>query len=138
MDVVGHAGIISATRPEAVRRRNLTGAAGSTNVLGYLPAGWRWRSSWNVIGDRIDDRNSFPIVRSIEEVSETAGADTLRDAARIGNPFVSASLADYRVRMKFLEPVSSAIPGPMSSLYSGVGRSGRGSDFPYPGPRRVV
>ena len=133
-DLAGEPGILASKRPEAVRERNLTGNTGSSTVRGYLPAGWRWRSRWNVLGDRLDDRNSFPFYSTI--VGQTASS--LRDATRIGQPFRSASLGDYLVDVSFREPVMSPIPGPMASLFAGVGDAGKGSSFPYPGPRKVI
>lgn len=132
--LVGEPGILASQRPQAVKLRNIsTWSGGST--LGYLPAGWEWRARWNVVGRRVDERNTFPMLRSLVSV---ASAADLRDATRIGEPFRSASLGDYLVDISFSESVDSPIPGPRSSLFAGVGDAGRGSAYPYPGPRRVV
>ena len=87
-----------------------------------------------MIGTRIDIRNSFPIIRTIEGQDRTS----LRDATRVGNPFLSQTLGDYIMDLDFMESVDSPIPGARSSLFSGVGSAGRGSAYPYPGPRQVV
>ena len=133
-EITGHAGMLAAMRPQAVRERNFTGNPNSTNILGYLPAAWEWRTRWNHIGRRIQARDSFPLVQNLSEANSAA---ELRDATRINDAFLSQSLGDYTVDCNFSERVHSAIPGAMSSLYSGVGNAGRGSSEPYPGPRRV-
>ena len=132
--MVGEPGMLAAERPNGVRGRNLTGNNAASTVLGYLPAGWQWRSRWNVVGDRIDDRDSFPVYRSLSQQTATS----MRSASRIGDPFRSASLGDYYVDINFSEVTNSPIPGPLSSLYTGSDQSGGGSSYPYPGPRKVI
>ena len=131
-EMVGEPGMLGAQRPTAVRGRNLTGAG--TNVLGYLPAGWQWRARWNVVGARIDDRGSFPLLKNLA----SSTAKQMRNATLIGEPFQSASLGDYMVDMDFSEISASPVPGPLSSVYTGTGDRVSGPAYPYPGPRRVV
>lgn len=132
--IVGEPGILAAKRPEAVRLRNLTPRGGAT-TLGYLPAGWQYRARWNVVGTRFDDQNSFPYLANLE--SRTSAA-LLRDSTIINPVFTSSILGDFQTDLEFDEWVDSPIPGPRSSLFSGTGDAGRGSAYPYPGPRRVV
>lgn len=131
--LAGDAGMLAADQPEAVRMRNIAVDSGTT-VLGYLPAGWQWRARWNLVGHKIDARNSYPLIKSLRGQT----ASSMRDASRINPAFLSASLGDYKCRLVFDESVDSPIPGPKSSLYAGTGDAGRGSAYPYPGPRRVV
>lgn len=132
-DLIGEPGILAAQRPRAVRERDFANSETDT-IRGHLPAGWQWRTRWNLIGTRIDIRNSFPIIRTIEGQDRTS----LRDATRVGQPFLSQTLGDYIMDLDFMENVDSPIPGARSSLFSGVGSAGRGSAYPYPGPRQVV
>lgn len=132
-ELAGEPGQLAALRPQEVKDRNFSATSGS-DVRGYLPSGWEWRARWNTVGARIDDRDSFPLYRDLGGV--TAGR--LRDASRIGQPFLSSSLGDYMIDLEHRDIVMSPIPGPKSSIYAGGGRRVEGSDYPYPGPRRVV
>ena len=130
----GEPQILASQRPQPVRERNISGR-GTTTVLGYLPAGWHWRARWNCVGKRIDAQNTFPILRSIR--GETA--KSLRDATRIGEPFLSSRLGDYYCDLMFNETVDSPISGPRSSVFAGSGKEeGGGSAYPYPSPGHVV
>lgn len=134
-ELVGDPGLLAAQRPVPVRRDGLF-AAGDNTVLGYLPAGWQWRSRWNVVDERIDERNSYPIY---DRDTTRSTRNTLRTAS-VPNPgmFRSTQLNHWLADLSFVERTNSPIPGPRSSLYSGMGMAGRGSSYPYPGPRRVV
>lgn len=134
-DIVGEPGMLGQSRPEAVTGRDITGHAMLNQTIGYLPAGWRWRTRWNCIGTRVDERNSFPVLRSLTSI---ATEQQHRDPTRIGEVFATASLGDYKVNLDFDERSSSPIPGPLSSLYTGTDEEGRGSTYPYPSPRRVI
>ena len=103
-EMVGEPGMLGAQRPTGVRDRNLTGGSGTT-VLGYLPAGWQWRARWNVVGARIDDRGSYPLLKSLS----ASTAQQMRNASRVGEPFQSASLGDYLVDMDFSEMSASPV-----------------------------
>ena len=133
-DIVGDPGMLASERPRNVKRRELADTSSST-ALGYLPAGWQWRSRWNHVGTRVDARNTYPVLKTIS-LSTTAAK--LRDATQINPAFRSTALGDYSVNLVFDEMSDSPIPGPKSSLYAGAPLAGRGSSYPYPGPRRVV
>ena len=128
----GDAGLLASQRPQPVRRRDIEGGA-DNNVMGYLPAGWQWRTRWNMVDARFDRRDSFPVYQDFN--NPTAAA--LRDATNINNVFRSASLGDYQCVLDFFEHSDSPIPGAKSSLFSGAPMSGRGDDI-FPGPRRVI
>ena len=132
-EMAGDPGMLATMRPQPVDERDIANST-TTTLRGYLPAGWQWRAMWNNVGRRIDDRDSFPVIRSVIGQSATA----LRDASRVGNPFLSQSLGDYQINLNFSESVDSPIPGPRSSLFAGAGDAGRGSAYPYPGPKKVV
>lgn len=130
----GDAGLLSSQPPQPVKRKQISGGT-NNHVMGYLPAGWQWRTRWNMVDERFDNRQSFPVYKdnAIADVS----ADTYRDATNINNCFRSAHLLDYQCVLDFFETSDSPIPGAKSSLFSGAPMSGRGGDI-YPGPRRVI
>ena len=132
--IVGEPGLLAAQRPVPVTVQQVAAISSGSATLGYLPAGWQWRARWNCVGSRLDLRDSFPVIRSIS--ARTAAQ--LRDASRIGEPFLSKSLGDYLVDLWFSEDIDSPIPGPRSSIMGGVGDSGRGSAYPYPMEATVV
>jgi hypothetical protein len=90
-ELVGDPRILKATPPQQVTNRELFGT-NLAGALGYLPAGWRWRTGVNLVGPRVDARNSFPIY---PDSPTTAAA--CRDASRVNPAFNSAALGDYMV-----------------------------------------
>ena len=132
--IFGFPAILASRRPSAVRGRNIHGFTGDRTVLGYNPAGWEWRVPWNLVDGRIDEQNSFPILRSIEGENATG----LRDATRVGNIFLSARLGDYLTDLRFSEAVDSPIAGPGQSVMTGTDEGGRGaSAYELPGQANV-
>jgi len=99
----------------------------STTQLGYVPAGWQWRSGHDVIGERVDVRDSFPYM---EEPTTAANA---KDATRIKPAFRSQSLGDYVVDLYVSERSRSPIDGALESYFSGMGGSGAKAEFPKQG-----
>jgi hypothetical protein len=89
-------------------------ATSSVNSLGYLPAGWQWRTDHDVIGKQIYDRNSFPFMEP-----PTTSAET-KDATRIKSAFRSQSLGDYLVDVYFKERSRQPIGTSMDSYFSGM------------------
>ena len=112
--VIGNPAMLAQKRPENVKRRQFMDNLQSTAV-GYLPAGWQWRTRWNAVGNRVADRNSFALIKDLINQNAT----NMRDASRVLNAFASQSLGDYLVEMNFDEQSQSAIPGPMNSLFVG-------------------
>lgn len=88
--------------------------ARNTNVLGYLPAGWQWRSDFDVIGRSIDTRDSFPYHQQPTTAAEA------RDATRVKDAFRSQALDDYVVDIFFNEDSTQPIGGTMDSYFSGM------------------
>ena len=113
-DHVGEPGMPAKQRPQAVRGRDFVNTGGAS-LMGYLPAGWRWRSRWNIVGERLEDRGSFPVLREIG----FGDAAQHRDARRIQRAFRTEALGHYDVDLDFDEISESAIPGPRSSLFTG-------------------
>lgn len=134
-ELVGHPEMLGAQQPRPVTVQKMTGT-GAMDTLGYLPSGWEWRARWDCVGSAPDLRNSFPFIKNLETATSASG---LRDATNIGEPFRSVALGHYLVNVMWQEDsFSSPVMGPRSSLYAGSGRTVRGGDYPYPGPRRVT
>lgn len=104
---------LSSAMPVEVQRRDLQQTASAT-VLGYLPAGWQWRTSHDVIGERIDTRDSFPY-----HLGPSTQADA-KDATRVKDAFRSQSLGDYMVDLYFQEDCQQPIGTSMDSYFSGM------------------
>jgi hypothetical protein len=122
---VGDNEILGSMDPELVDRRYVVNAGTSGN-LGYLPAGWRWRYGWNLVGTRIDNRDTFPIY-------DGSSYGHFRDATSVHSAFRSTSLGDYRVNLNFKEQSYSGMPGALSSYYVGEKGKKDGREFITPG-----
>jgi len=123
---VGDTEILGAQMPQLVQARDLF-ANNSNTDLGYLPAGWQWRGGHDVIGTRIDQRDSFPYYRI---PGTTAQA---RDATRTNPAFRSNALGDYVVDIWFHEKSRSYLDTSLESYFSGMTGSADKSEFPKQG-----
>jgi hypothetical protein len=129
-EMVGDPSILAATRPQQVEIRDVMNSSSSTS-LGYLPAGWQWRSQNNFIDERIVERESFPIMKVPTTAAEA------RNAEMHENAFRSQALKDFLVDIYAGEYSSSAIPNALSSFYVGMGDAGKGNKNPYPKQGKV-
>lgn len=118
--------ILAASQPQEVLLSQLE-TSNSPTSMGYAPAGWQWRAQHDVIGRRIDTRDSFPYMQN-----PTTPANA-KDATRIKQAFRSQSLGDYLVDLYFHENVKSPINSSMESYMSGMGGSKNNSEFPKQG-----
>lgn len=100
---------------------------GNATSLGRLPAGWQWRCGHDVLGERIDVRNSFPYMLAPETAPQA------KDATRIKPAFRSQSLGDYVVDCYIGESSRSPIDGALESYFSGMRGRGDGTEFPARG-----
>lgn len=104
----------------------------TTTAIGYLPAGWQWRSDHDVIGPRIDAADSFPYMNAPTTQSEC------KDATRIKDAFRSQRLGDYVVDCYFSEdsyqPHGTAMDSYLSGMMDHTRNIGNSSDeFPHGG-----
>lgn len=125
-EFVGDADILGQSPPVQIDFDQVILPGGSGN-MGWLPAGWQWRSGFNVVGDRIDQRDSFPYMNN------PGNTANLRDATRIKDAFRSQSLGDYVVDTYFTETSHSRINNSMESYYSGMTSSRNDAEFPKGG-----
>lgn len=130
-DLLGDPEWISVAEPQRVLARDVF-MTSSTTLLGYLPAGWQWRSDHDVIGARIDELNSFPYMNAPTTQTEC------KDATRIKNAFRSQRLGDYVADIYIKEESQQPIGTSMDSYMSGmldhtrnIGNSG--AEFPHGG-----
>lgn len=124
--LVGDPDILGASMPVEVQTRDIH-LAGGTLALGFLPAGWQWRSGHDVIGDRIDVRDSFPYMQN------PSSASHIRDATRIKDAFRSQSLGDYVLDVYVSESSRNRINTSMESYFSGLTESRNQAEFPKGG-----
>jgi hypothetical protein len=131
-EFVGDPEYLDSAAPVEVQRRDIFQNNSSTS-LGYLPAGWQWRTGHDVIGKRVDERNSFPYMQ-IPTTKEEA-----KDATRIKNAFTSVGLghylADIYITENSFQPIGDSIDSYMSGMYDQTTprTSGRGDEFPKGG-----
>jgi len=108
--------------PRAVQSDMLfTGNGDPGFDMGYLPAGWQWRSGFDVIDQRIDARDTFPYMRTPTTWEES------KDASRVNPAFISGGLGDYVADLYFTENSRSLVNTAAESWYSGM-RGGRNND----------
>lgn len=119
---VGDPFILGASQPQGVEIRDVLDND-SNEQLGYLPAGWQWRAENNLIGDRIDVRDSFPYMTVPTNAAEARNA-SLRTSA-----FRSQALEDYVVDLYFNYKSSSLINSEMSSFTIGMEESSNKSAY---------
>jgi hypothetical protein len=122
-EITGDPYYFKAAPPQEVLINDISTSA-SSNSLGYLPAGWQWRSDHDVVGERIDNRNSFPMM-----FTPTTQAEG-KDATRIRDVFRSQSLGDYVVDLYFKEQSRMPIPPAIESYM--LGDAGRPNDDEFP------
>jgi len=125
-ELVGDPEILKSMPPQEVQIRDVAGDA-STTVLGYLPAGWQWRSGHDVIGQRVDLADSFPYM----QIPTTQG--NAKDATRIKDAFRSAALGDYMVDLYCQEMSRNMIGASLESYFSGMTGDGSKAEFPKQG-----
>ena len=104
----------------------------SSTSIGYLPAGWQWRSDHDVIGSRIDAADSFPYMNAPTTQAEC------KDATRIKDAFRSSRLGDYVADIYFTEtskqPVGTAMDSYMSGMMDHTRNMGNtNAEFPHGG-----
>jgi len=125
-ETVGDAEMISAMMPVDLEQRDVCTTTNATS-LGFVPAGWQWRSGHDVVGQAVDVRDSFPYM----DIPTTAANS--KDATRIKPAFRSQSLGDYMADIYISERSRSPIGGSLESYFSGMAGSGSKAEFPKQG-----
>lgn len=123
VDLIGDPEILRNMKPQDVRIKDIATST-STTSLGYLPAGWRWRHGWDVIGKNIDIADSFPYMQM-----PTSQANA-KDATRVKDAFRSSALGDYICDLEFSEKSKNLHGSALESYFSGM--TGAGSDAAFP------
>lgn len=118
--------ILGSAMPQEVQLREVA-ATNATTVLGYHPAGWQWRAAHDVIGKRIDERDSFPYMET------PTSQENAKDATRIKQAFRSQSLGDYLVDCYFHENIRSPLGTSKESYFAGMEGFKDRSEFPDQG-----
>jgi hypothetical protein len=130
-DNVADPEMIGNEHPQSVRSDDLFGDTAAT-VMGYLPAGWKWRCDHDVIGSRIYKRKSFPYMQVPTTQAEA------KDATRIQAAFRSQSLGDYMADIYFDEKSYQPVGTAADSYFSGMiddtrNMSNSNDEFPFGG-----
>jgi len=123
---VGDVEMLQAMQPQEILERDVTLSLG-TNSLGYVPAGWQWRAGHDVVGGRVDIRDSFPYMEAPTTLANS------KDATRIKPAFRSQSLGDYMVDVYIDEQTRSPISSSLESYFSGMQGAGSKAEFPKQG-----
>ncbi len=123
---------LAAAMPQEVERRDMFHTT-STDTMGFLPAGWQWRTDHDIVGQRIEARDSFPMMLTPNSYLNS------KDAMRIKDAFRSSALGDYLVDVFIKEDSTQPIGDSMDSYMSGMvdetkpHTSGKGAEFPKGG-----
>ena len=123
---------LASQQPQSVELRDVYQTSSATS-LGYLPAGWQWRCSHDVIGKSVDSRDSFAY-----SIPPTTQAEA-KDATNVKSAFRSQALDDYLVDIYFSEDCTQPIGDAMDSYMSGMmdeatpRTGGRNDEFPKGG-----
>jgi hypothetical protein len=126
-EFTGDPEIMSTRPPTGVGLSDIFPTSSATS-LGVLPAGWQWRCENHVIDERIQERNSFPVMRYPTNAAEA------RDASRRNNAFRSQALGDYLSDIYFSIDSYAPIPSAMESYFVGMDiprHSGQGGAYPH-------
>ena len=123
-EMVGDPEMLRSMAPVPVTVGEVATEGVAATQLGYAPAGWQWRTGHDVVGSRIDARNSFPYMLS------PSTQENAKDATRVRPAFRSSSLGDYMVDLYVSESTRSPIAGSLESYFSGM--TGKGSDAEFP------
>lgn len=113
---MGYGSVLETMPPVGVREREILAGSAASNVRGYQPAGWQWRTGWNDISKVIRDRASFPYL-----MDGGTSASQWRDATRVFQAFGNLSLGDAFLDVTLNEPCSMAIPEAGRSVFAGGG-----------------
>lgn len=123
---------LATAKPVAVEQQDFM-QGGTATTFGYAGAGWRWKSDHDVIGKRIDVRNSFPYMELPTSQAEC------KDASRVKPAFRSIALGDFLCDIYFTENCQQPIGDAMDSYFSGMLNEtspfpgGRNDEFPHGG-----
>jgi len=125
-EMVGDAEMLRSMAPVEILEDDVVASAG-TGSLGFVPAGWQWRAGHDVIGSRVDVRDSFPYMDNPSTFANS------KDASRIKPAFRSQSLGDYMADIYISERTRSPINSALESYFSGLTGSGSKAEFPKQG-----
>jgi hypothetical protein len=125
-DLVGDPEVLRNMKPQEVTIRDICTNNGTTS-LGYLPAGWRWKMGWDVVGRRIDDANSFPMM------NQPSSKENAKDATRIKDAFRSAALGHYIVDLDIGEASRNLHGSALESYFSGMTGAASNAEIPKQG-----
>ena len=112
-NIIADPEILSALPPQQVQLGDVFMTDSSTPI-GYLPAGWPWRSDHDVIGSRIDAADSFPYMNAPTTQAEC------KDATRVKDAFRSQRLGNYVADIYFQEESYQPTGTAMDSYLSGM------------------
>lgn len=128
-ELTGDPEYLSVAQPVGVEFRDLM-LTGDASLIGYLPAGWQWRTGFDVIGRKIDERDSFPMMQTPTTQAEC------KDATRIKPAFTQQGLGDYLgdiyIDIQSRLPIASAIDSYMSGMNDDARPKVSGAGDTYP------
>jgi hypothetical protein len=123
---VGDPDILGSMPPQPVQIQDVQTGSSSTDI-GYLPAGWQWRAGHDVIGRRIDERDSFPYMQNLSAIEHTKDATRIKDAFRV------QALGHYVCDAYITEDSRNVLSAPLESYFSGMKGAGSKAEFPKQG-----
>ncbi len=131
-DLTADPEFLSVSQPVELDRSEIFHVApGAT--MGFLPAGWKWRTDHDIIGSRIEARDSFPMMETPTSYLNAKNAENIKPAFR------SQALGDYLVDVFIKESSNQPIGDSMDSYMAGMiddahpRMGGKGAEFPKGG-----
>ena len=118
-EIAGDPDIIANRQPHTLFRQNLfTGVASTdTTSLGYHPFGQWYRYHPSVIHNRFDELSGFPFIPYVPANHTAAQYHQGGDYDRV---FATSQLGHWRSQFRVNAMVKRVVPGPLSSIYTGV------------------
>lgn len=125
-EFVGDPEILSSKSPVSINTQDIDSTTLDVD-LGYQGAAWRWHAGFDVVGERIDLRDSFPYMEG------PTTQENAKDATRIKRAFKSQSLGDYKINLYFTELSKNRLGSSLESYFAGMKGQGNTAEFPRTG-----
>lgn len=123
----GDPAVLAMQKPVVVVTREID-SPGDANTVGYLPAGWQLRESWDHVDHTIRVLSNFPLMDG-----QPLTAAGYRDASNINaNVFRSTALKHWFADLDFTCDVQGRIPAAGTSIMAGSGKGTKGPKGNHP------
>lgn len=112
-ELVGHPSLLANMPPKEWKERQVVAVQGSSNALGYAPAGHQWRVGWDNVGPDVQARNSFLTYDDTVLPNWKYHQD-------LDRAFRSTQLGHFLINVECGQMSDSQIPVPGASIMAGA------------------